>query len=180
MLASVALFAASCQGFVVIRSVVPRAQPLPRATVPRANLFESLGKIVDYNKKYWSTAAAGVFDDRTARASHVLFGYNKYDDGEKRAADLKLALDSGEITFAAAAQVSSWSASPERSAVHGATQVATLRGARYTSVNLFDGAGVLDVPECGQGRRPRHLQARRHGTRVRPASGKEPRALVDE
>ena len=103
--AMLALFAASCQGFVAVRSVTPRTVPVPRAAAPQANLFDSLGKIAEYNKKYWGTMAAGMMDGRTARASHVLFGYAKYEkDGEQRAADLKLALDSGEITFAAAAK----------------------------------------------------------------------------
>jgi hypothetical protein len=105
-----AVLAASCQGFVAVRSVTPRTLPLPslpRAAAPQANLFDSLGKIAEYNKKYWGTMAAGMMDGRTARASHVLFGYAKYEkDGEQRAADLKLALDSGEITFADAAKAS--------------------------------------------------------------------------
>ena len=84
------------------RAAAPQAR---RTAEPTANLFESLGKIVDYNKKYWSTAASGLFDDRTARASHVLFGFAKYDDadGKKRAEDLKVAIESGEISFADAA-----------------------------------------------------------------------------
>ena len=98
------LCAASCQGFMLAghRAAAPQAR---RTAEPTANLFESLGKIVDYNKKYWSTAAAGLFDDRTARASHVLFGFAKYDDadGKKRAEDLKVAIESGEISFADAA-----------------------------------------------------------------------------
>ena len=105
--AMLALLAASCQGFVAVRSVTPRTVPVPRAAAPQANLFDSLGKIAEYNKKYWGTMAAGMMDGRTARASHVLFGYAKYEkDGEQRAADLKLALDSGEITFADAAKAS--------------------------------------------------------------------------
>jgi len=82
----------------------PRA---PRIRVaPQANLFESLSKIVDYNKKYFSTALAGMTDDRTARASHVLFGFAKYpaEDGESRAAGLKARIASGEISFADAAK----------------------------------------------------------------------------
>jgi len=119
-----AVFAASCQGFVVVRNVAPRTASILRAAAPQANLFESLGKIIDYNKKYWSTAAAGVFDGRTARASHVLFGYSKYDDGEQRARDLKLAIESGEISFADAAEAH---LHPAPSAPHHITWRAGLR-----------------------------------------------------
>ena len=75
-----------------------------RAAVPQANLFESLGKIADYNKKYFGTAIAGMLDSRTARANHVLFGFGKYADGEAQAAKLKGAIESGAITFADAAK----------------------------------------------------------------------------
>ena len=97
-----ALLAASCQVFVAVGA--PSTVASRRAAAPQANLFDTLGKIADYNKKYFGTMAAGLMDKRTARASHVLFGFAKYEDGEKRAADLKLALDSGEITFADAAK----------------------------------------------------------------------------
>lgn len=111
--AMLALLAASCQGFVAVRSVAPRTAPLPRVAAPQANLFDTLGKIAEYNKNYFGTMAAGMMDGRTARASHVLFGYAKYEkDGEKRAADLKLALDSGEITFADAAKASALHSAP--------------------------------------------------------------------
>jgi hypothetical protein len=96
------LVAASCQGFVAVGA--PSTVALQRATAPQANLFDTLGKIADYNKKYFGTMAAGMMDKRTARASHVLFGFAKYEDGEQRSADLKLALDGGEITFADAAK----------------------------------------------------------------------------
>ena len=97
-----ALLAASCQAFVAVGA--PSTVASQRAAAPQANLFDTLGKIADYNKKYFGTMAAGLMDKRAARASHVLFGFAKYEDGEKRAADLKLALDSGEITFADAAK----------------------------------------------------------------------------
>jgi len=59
----------------------------------------------DYNKKYFATALSSVFDDRTARASHVLFGYQKYGDaGANEAAALKARIESGEIAFDDAAQ----------------------------------------------------------------------------
>ena len=107
-----ALLAASCQAFVAVGA--PSTVASQRAAAPQANLFDTLGKIADYNKKYFGTMAAGMMDKRTARASHVLFGFAKYEDGEKRAADLKLALDSGEITFADAAKARYHSLDPRR------------------------------------------------------------------
>jgi peptidyl-prolyl cis-trans isomerase C len=70
---------------------------------PVAGLFDDLGKIVEYNTKFIGTAIAGLTDSRTARASHILFGFNKYQDGEAQAAELKERISSGEITFADAA-----------------------------------------------------------------------------
>ena len=61
-----------------------------RAPSPTANLFENLGTILDYNKKYIGTAISSMFDDRTATASHILFSFAKYDDGDKRAEALKI------------------------------------------------------------------------------------------
>jgi parvulin-like peptidyl-prolyl isomerase len=94
---------ASCEAYTAPASVrgllVQR-----RASVPRANLFESLGKIADYNKKYFSTAVSALFDGRTARASHILFGFTKYPNGEEEAATLKSRIEAGELTFAEAAE----------------------------------------------------------------------------
>ena len=75
-----------------------------RACTPSANLFENLGKIAEYNKKYFETAVSSIFDDREATASHILFGFAKYEDGEEQAAALKQKIDAGEITFADAAK----------------------------------------------------------------------------
>jgi len=135
---TVTLFA---QGVVLNGGSVPR-----RSSVPTANLFDTLGKIADYNKKYWSTAAAGLFDDRTARASHVLFGYAKYDDGETRAADLKVAIESGEISFADAA--AEFSTCP--SAARGGDLGTFKRGAMVPEFDsmVFDEAVSLGVV-CG-------------------------------
>ena len=86
--------------------VVPGAAPMPAqqrrvAASPQANLFESLGKIVDYNKKYISTAIAGMTDSRSAQASHILFGFSKYaDTAEDAATALKAQIAAGEISFA--------------------------------------------------------------------------------
>ena len=76
-----------------------------RAATPVAGLFDDLGKIVDYNTKYLSTALAGLTDSRTAAASHILFGFNKYDpsSAEGEAAALKAKIAAGEISFADAA-----------------------------------------------------------------------------
>ena len=76
-----------------------------RAATPVAGLFDDLGKIVDYNTKYFSTALAGLTDSRTAAASHILFGFNKYDpsSAEGEAAALKAKIAAGEISFADAA-----------------------------------------------------------------------------
>ena len=76
-----------------------------RTATPVAGLFDDLGKIVDYNTKYFSTALAGLTDSRTAAASHILFGFNKYDpsSAEGEAAALKAKIAAGEISFADAA-----------------------------------------------------------------------------
>ena len=44
-----------------------------RAAAPVAGFFDDIGKIVDYNIKYAGAAMSKLFDDRTARASHILF-----------------------------------------------------------------------------------------------------------
>ena len=82
-----------------------RAVGARRAATPVAELFDDLGKIVDYNTKYFSTALAGLTDSRTAAASHILFGFNKYDpsSAEGEAAALKAKIAAGEISFADAA-----------------------------------------------------------------------------
>ena len=59
---------------------------------------------MDYNVKYFSTAVSGIFDQRTARASHVLFGFAKYDNSEQEAANVKSMIESGQMSFADAAQ----------------------------------------------------------------------------
>lgn len=61
-------------------------------------------QIAEYNQKYIGTALSSVFDDRTAKASHVLFGYAKYDNGEADASALKARIESGDISFADAAK----------------------------------------------------------------------------
>ena len=95
---------ASCHGYTLfLHGVAQPQQRAQRAPAPSANLFENLGKIVDYNTKYFSTALSGMFDDRTARASHVLFSFEKYENGEADAAALKDRIESGEISFADAA-----------------------------------------------------------------------------
>lgn len=109
MLAALTLLASSscCEAFVLGR--VPFT---PVATTARApaetlsmNLFDNLSKIVDYNKKYFETALSSMFDDRTARASHVLFGFNKYgESGQAEAEALKSKIEAGEVAFANAAQ----------------------------------------------------------------------------
>ena len=146
-----ALLAASCQAFVAVGA--PSTVASQRAAAPQANLFDTLGKIADYNKKYFGTMAAGLVDKRTARASHVLFGFAKYEDCEKRAADLKLALDSGEITFADAAKARYHSLDPaapctldaawQRITSHGAS-LPGARHSRHRGVRTHP--GVLDVP----------------------------------
>ena len=79
----------------------PRRRSPPSAVQPTPP-----GCALPDNKKYFSTAAAGLFDSRTARASHILFGYAKYpsEEGVAKAADLKAAIESGEITFEDAAK----------------------------------------------------------------------------
>ena len=106
--AQVALLAASSHGFTLggVRGAVGARRV---AAAPTAGLLDDLGKIVDYNKKYFETALAGLTDSRTAAASHILFGFNKYDPGsaEGEAAALKAKIAAGEISFAdAAAQYS--------------------------------------------------------------------------
>ena len=103
MIAALLALLATCEAF-TLPPVAARAAAPVRAPAPTANLFENLGKIADYNKKYFSTALSGMFDDRTARASHVLFSFAKYDDGEQQANDLKAKIESGEISFADAAK----------------------------------------------------------------------------
>ena len=80
------------------------AKAIGRAPAPHANFFDDLGKIAEYNKKYFSTALSAMFDDRTAKASHILFSFAKYDDGEKDATELKAKIESGELSFADAAK----------------------------------------------------------------------------
>ena len=103
-----ALLASSVSAFVMPGAAPTPAQQLRVGASPQANLFENLGKIVDYNKKYISTAIAGMTDSRTAQASHILFGFSKYADTAQDAATaLKAQIDAGEISFAdAAAQYS--------------------------------------------------------------------------
>ena len=97
---------ASCAGFGV---GVParagaRAAAIRRAEAPRADLFKKLGEIAEYNKKYFETALSSMFDDRTARASHILFGFDKFSNGAADAAALKARIESGEISFSDAAK----------------------------------------------------------------------------
>ena len=99
---ALALFA-TCHGYTP-SAMAARTVNHARAPVPKANLFENLGKVVDYNKKYFSTALSSMFDDRSATASHVLFSFAKYDDGEQQAAALKARIEAGEISFADAAK----------------------------------------------------------------------------
>ena len=82
----------------------------PRAPVPVANLFENLGKIVDYNTKFIGTAIAGMTDSRMASASHILFGFKEQEPPKAlaQAEEVKAKIASGEMSFAdAAAQFSS-------------------------------------------------------------------------
>lgn len=105
-LATLLALAVGCQGFCPSPARAGRAvdRRPPRASAPAANLFDTLGKIADYNKKFIGTAIAGMTDPRTARASHILFGFAKYDDGEAQAVKLKERISSGDISFADAAQ----------------------------------------------------------------------------
>jgi len=82
-----------------------RAPVAPRrAVAPTAGFFDDLGKIVEYNKKFVSTAVSGLFDQRTAKASHILFGFDRYGQGAADgAAKLKERLATGEISFEDAA-----------------------------------------------------------------------------
>eukprot|EP00316_Scyphosphaera_apsteinii_P021422 CAMPEP_0119311478 /NCGR_PEP_ID=MMETSP1333-20130426/22552_1 /TAXON_ID=418940 /ORGANISM="Scyphosphaera apsteinii, Strain RCC1455" /LENGTH=164 /DNA_ID=CAMNT_0007315857 /DNA_START=23 /DNA_END=517 /DNA_ORIENTATION=+ len=97
------LSALACQGYFLPGRLSVTPMTAARA-IPMANLFESLAKIAEYNKRYWSTAAAALFDERTAKASHILFGFQKYEDGEIRAAQLKARIEEGEISFTDAAK----------------------------------------------------------------------------
>ena len=74
-----------------------------RAATPTAGLFDDFKKIVDYNTKFAQTAIAGMTDSRTASASHVLFGFAKYQNGESMAAEIKTQIESGDLSFADAA-----------------------------------------------------------------------------
>lgn len=74
-----------------------------RCATPVAGLFEDFGKIVEYNSKFLKTAVAGMTDSRTARASHILFGFAKYENGDSMAAEVKSSIESGEVSFADAA-----------------------------------------------------------------------------
>ena len=85
-----------------------------RSPAPQANFFDQLGKIADYNKKYIGTALSSMFDERSAKASHILFGFAKYDNGEADASALKARIESGEISFADAAKEYSTCPSAER------------------------------------------------------------------
>eukprot|EP00966_Prymnesium_polylepis_P050834 1177069-Prymnesium_polylepis.1 len=88
-----------------VRHAPAAAARLSRAGAPRANLFDDLGKIAEYNKKFFSTAIAGMTDSRTARASHILFGFEKYGaEAAEKAALCKDALIAGEISFEDAAK----------------------------------------------------------------------------
>ena len=96
--------AASCSGY-TLSGAAPRPHAAARrASAPVANLFENLGKIAEYNKKYISTAMSSMFDDRTAKASHILFSFEKYEDGAAQAASLKSKIEAGELSFADAAK----------------------------------------------------------------------------
>lgn len=56
------------------------------------------------NRKFIGTALSSMFDDRTATASHVLFGYAKYPNPMADAEELKKRIESGDISFADAAK----------------------------------------------------------------------------
>ena len=99
VLALLALIA-TCDAFSVPATPAVRAR---RTAAPQANLFENLGKIAEYNKKYIETAMSSMFDDRSAKASHILFSFAKYTDGAEQAAVLKTKIEAGEISFADAA-----------------------------------------------------------------------------
>ena len=108
-LALVTLLAASVSAFVVPSPFRTSSTAARRvAASPQANLFESLGKIADYNKKYFGTMIAGMMDSRTAQASHVLFSFSKYaDNAQSEAEAVKAKIAAGELSFAdAAAQYS--------------------------------------------------------------------------
>jgi len=104
-MAVVALLAATvCEAFSPPAGRIAATGVRVRSTVPRASFFDDLKKIAEYNQKYIGTALSSVFDDRTAKASHVLFGYAKYDNGEADASALKARIESGDISFADAAK----------------------------------------------------------------------------
>ena len=85
-----ALLATACHGF----TVVPAARSAAiassrRTTTVSANFFDDLKKVAEYNTKFIGTAMSSMFDDRTATASHILFGFAKYNDGQFQANALK-------------------------------------------------------------------------------------------
>ena len=98
---------ASCEAYSAptgLRRATARQATQRRTPPPRARLFDELGKIAEYNKKYFSTAVSALFDGRTARASHILFGFTKYPNGAEEAEALKARIEAGELTFAQAAE----------------------------------------------------------------------------
>ena len=100
-----ALLATACHGF----TVVPAARSATiassrRTTTVSANFFDDLKKVAEYNTKFIGTAMSSMFDDRTATASHILFGFAKYNDGQFQANALKERIEAGEISFADAAK----------------------------------------------------------------------------
>ena len=97
---------ASASAFTPAGTPLRHSAAAARAPAPVAqdSFFSQLGKIADYNAKYFQTSISGIFDKRTARASHVLFGFAKYDNGEQEAANVKSMIESGQMSFADAAQ----------------------------------------------------------------------------
>ena len=75
-----------------------------RAATPVAGLFDDLARssitTPNTSRRRWRPT-----DSRTAAASHILFGFNKYDlsSAEGEAAALKAKIAAGEISFADAA-----------------------------------------------------------------------------
>ena len=67
------LLAAGALGYSPSRMAPASAAGIRRAAAPVAGFFDDIGKIVDYNIKYAGAAMSKLFDDRTARASHILF-----------------------------------------------------------------------------------------------------------
>lgn len=100
----VAALVGACHGFVAASAPRTPAMHAARTPAPHANFLNDLGKIAEYNRKYFATALSSVFDDRTATASHILFGFAKYEDGEQQAVALKQRIEAGEISFADAAK----------------------------------------------------------------------------